>query len=1025
MSEKFVFDHVYRIENLTFGLTTSVIRKYDNSFSSFLNLFDDKSIRLIFIIKIRDEKTIIDVLINGHYFYTNLADIDEIESITLTNERTDNRDLHRDILYNSCTIIPNKLNIEYINDGKSEKTFTNKDYSNYMCPILKIDELSSKIVEVFDIKNKEWDKEKIKELDERYKEELEYIKDAVSDNEEGEEYMVGKLNSEGTSMLSYDSFSPLETTNRQKIVSYIFHCKPVDDITLLKQTKFLKINNSISGEVEKYEDTDDYLEITLSFEEIDVDLIPKSGKLEYAYSAFQNNIRKKAIYKLKSNPYSPLNNSYLKFKEENDAFYKDDKLIEEIIENHKYRPNEKQEKAIRKGAALNNSGLLVLGPPGTGKTTVIVDWIKYYVSKGKKVLITSMSNMAVDNALKGSIKKENEDIVGRPISCVRVGSIEKIKNEEMKKLTLDCYRDDFQDQIFYNSKENVKNITKSIEALKNGIKTVEYFDKEFNSFKVKLDNKKIELQKKLDSINKLNKSISDYLYEKECIEKYLSSENLFFKIFLFFKNIKKKLRIKKLTKLIINNKAKLESELNEYESNLEDLNKDMIRIPGIFDYNSVKSDLFLDEFKKYFKKTTDYIVDKAKMLVELNLGLKNLDILKFIFHSSKDLVQRFSSEIEKETSLKRVLDEYNDFLNGRNIEDFNKESLEHVDVVGATCIGIQSNKAFKQLEFDVVIVDEAGQILPYDILVPLSMAKENYIMVGDYQQIPPVESSYLDIIREKDVVVDDSEKKYLDTSYFEMLYKYFDKKSLSEKKLHVVNLDTQYRMPSSISDLLSEAFYNGEYHAFEDKKKEEPLFGFPSNFVLYDVKKYEEKSDTGYINQEEVNVIKEIINHIKSKDDDYRATHDGKSFFDDQDNLGIIAPYKSQVNYLTKELNKILDGKASRFVNTLDSFQGQERDMIIFSFVRSNDSSLNENINNKIGFLKETRRINVALSRCKKQLICVGNFEFLSKVKENKDKEIEKFNKFLNMAVEKGRQNNNNKYDVMFVDYVAGGLNVR
>ena len=96
----------------------------------------------------------------------------------------------------------------------------------------------------------------------------------------------------------------------------------------------------------------------------------------------------------------------------------------------------------------------------------------------------------------------------------------------------------------------------------------------------------------------------------------------------------------------------------------------------------------------------------------------------------------------------------------------------------------------------------------------------------------------------------------------------------------------------------------------------------------------------------------------------------------DLKNVGIISAYKDQVNRIRKEIKHTVGEEyVGEMVATLDSYQGQERDLIFYSFTKSSDKAPSMN---RIGFLNELRRLNVAMSRCKKMLVMIGDMEFLA-----------------------------------------------
>ena len=296
--------------------------------------------------------------------------------------------------------------------------------------------------------------------------------------------------------------------------------------------------------------------------------------------------------------------------------------------------------------------------------------------------------------------------------------------------------------------------------------------------------------------------------------------------------------------------------------------------------------------------------------------------------------------------------------------------LERVDVVGATCVGINTRPLFRDMKFDVVIVDEAGQIQAHNLIVPLSRA-ERTILVGDHNQLPPVAQ---DSIREE--IVDrgfENEMSLYDSSWFECLW---DRVADNRK----VMLNEQFRCPSVISEYISEAFYGGRYFASPTLKNRGPLFRFcPGSLVFIDTRRIPGHYESGRFedsrwivqdNRVETRLVVELLKHVAEEQPHLFAERE----------VGVIVPYRNHVDKIHHALRaeqrqgrlNQLDIPLRELVATIDSFQGQERELIILPFTRSNGSG-------NVGFLREWRRMNVAMTRAKRQLIAIGDTETLTK----------------------------------------------
>ncbi|MGI9148749.1 MAG: AAA domain-containing protein [Chloroflexota bacterium] len=284
--------------------------------------------------------------------------------------------------------------------------------------------------------------------------------------------------------------------------------------------------------------------------------------------------------------------------------------------------------------------------------------------------------------------------------------------------------------------------------------------------------------------------------------------------------------------------------------------------------------------------------------------------------------------------------------------------LETVEVVAATAVGVNSGRdaaRLAELEFDVAIVDEAAQAQLTDLIVPLSRAR-TVILVGDHQQLPPYVDDEL-VRRCKDKGIDTT---WLEKSVFECLWE-------CAPPTHRTRLDLQFRMPHVIADFLGREFYAGELASSAANQGAVPVCSvFLSPVVLVDTSNEPDRTETvlspGVLNRCEALLLAEIAARLPPE---YLAG----------EGLGVIAPYAAQVAAARQALADAL-GLPARDpwlvdnVATVDGFQGQERDVILVSLTRSNADG-------SVGFLTDLKRLNVTLSRARKQLVIIGDLSTL------------------------------------------------
>ena len=262
--------------------------------------------------------------------------------------------------------------------------------------------------------------------------------------------------------------------------------------------------------------------------------------------------------------------------------------------------------------------------------------------------------------------------------------------------------------------------------------------------------------------------------------------------------------------------------------------------------------------------------------------------------------------------------------------------LDRAQVLCCTCIGV-GHRLLEGRKFTRVLLDEATQATEPASLVPLVRGARQIVLVGDHRQLPPT------------VISRRAENGGLRRSLFERLVAMG-----IEPKL----LDTQYRMHPAISDFPNRTFYEGQLVdgiAAADRPNpagllwndwEVPIAFLPVNgdeILSADGVSKENPSEAGWAAR--------ILESLLEAGDL------------NQSDIGIITPYAGQVRAIRDALTERND---SVEVKTVDGYQGREKEVIIFSCVRSNSDG-------NIGFLADPRRLNVALTRAKRGLIVIGD----------------------------------------------------
>jgi ATP-dependent RNA/DNA helicase IGHMBP2 len=259
----------------------------------------------------------------------------------------------------------------------------------------------------------------------------------------------------------------------------------------------------------------------------------------------------------------------------------------------------------------------------------------------------------------------------------------------------------------------------------------------------------------------------------------------------------------------------------------------------------------------------------------------------------------------------------------KKVEEFAIEKcLDNAQVVAATLVGSSSFFLWKH-EFNTVVIDEAGQALEPSTWIPINKA-QRVILAGDPFQLPPTVKTLK------------AEDMGLRRSLIEVLI---------QKENLAVLLNVQYRMNTTIMGFSNQWFYQGELKA-ATQVSDRSLDDSPLEFIDTAGAGFEEEGEMSKWNDGEVDILRK---HLQEFDG-------GAS------SIGVISPYAEQVRRLQEAIN----GSSRLSIHTVDSFQGQERDVIYISLVRNNERG-------EIGFLKDYRRMNVAMTRARKKLVVIGD----------------------------------------------------
>ena len=291
--------------------------------------------------------------------------------------------------------------------------------------------------------------------------------------------------------------------------------------------------------------------------------------------------------------------------------------------------------------------------------------------------------------------------------------------------------------------------------------------------------------------------------------------------------------------------------------------------------------------------------------------------------------------------------------------------LAHYQVVAATCIGLAGVPGYREVDFDLCVLDEASKATATEALVPLARSRR-WILVGDQRQLPPYQE---DLLRDGDLL---SRFQLTESDVKETL---FDRLISHLPGECQKTLSVQHRMVKPIGSLISECFYSGRV---ESAGPVEPPWvsqslGAPVTWwsTANAAGRFEVERGLGWANPLEAEIVSRLLERLQQA---LPATCEQPK---QRMSVVVLSGYLAQ----RRELERRIDSLGPRLskldieVNTVDAYQGQEAGVAIFSVVRSNSKGA-------VGFLKEFSRLNVALSRGRYALALVGDHAFCRNLRE-------------------------------------------
>lgn len=656
--------------------------------------------------------------------------------------------------------------------------------------------------------------------------------------------------------------------------------------------------------------------------------------------------------------------------------------------------------------ALSNRFSVVTGAPGTGKTQVILNIIANALLKDKTVLVASKNNKAVDNV------KERFDLVDSSQYLLRFGKKEHIRNQTIPALTQILNRLNAlktQPDTLSTLLSQYRSLTDTIKAAKKNLSRIE----ELKVSIPKLLAEKADIESQIEKENRANLSSLEGINKRYSNVSHLdkvssdSIDRVLSKIKRFRNNLQRKysglsgvwhnlFSKKKHAETILGYvediPSSLKSEMREQgltyaiddfkdgNTIIEYSNRVISLLERAYDWQRAldneakrhssansrlnarkneltrKYDAFATELEELTKKKSDFIysIRGAKSTL-VNLG--------------PQLVAAKIMEIERAQDASRKISSYKSYLpdnipwKSNEIPDFIRRSRDFLSVcrlISVTSLSVKTGFPLTDNLFDILIIDEASQC---DIAsaLPLILRAKQVVVIGDPMQLRHITSVRVeeeDTIREHLGLTTKPYLKYAEQSLWDYAADFV---AHAKQNSSPITLENHYRCHHDIIGYSNDQFYS----RFLDKplniKTDESKMTLPQKGIVMINIRGKQESENININKIEAGRVVSLAKEICSLKADVT--------------IGIVTPFRDQADYIKSRIDDAI--KENVEVNTAHGFQGDEKDVIIYSLVVT-DNSPQRKIN-WIDYMVPNL-VNVAVTRARQTLYVVGNGEYIKSV---------------------------------------------
>ena len=684
-------------------------------------------------------------------------------------------------------------------------------------------------------------------------------------------------------------------------------------------------------------------------------------------------------------------------------------------------PTDKQSSALE--AALNTPDIaIIIGPPGTGKTQVIAALQRRLAEEFEdqningKVLVSSFQHDAVDNALSRS---EVFNLPGTRVGGKR-GDVEEDGNFSRWVDALS------------------EHLTEQVEKQYEQFPQLQQLDELYSTLVLLRISKFTpaqyvnQLQNVVDQLHKLDNHrlrISARLISE--IEEYLKGQQQSVPAATTHSN--KQPTLRHIRGLRVTELSFADDGCDRATDLLRELKRQLHRFTSETKELLEQASRTQQPDQEFLKQLADlqtrlldqYLPDYRPPGLKYTLDQEGRDLLNKLEQYLSDHLQQHKQGVA--WALQELVN---------NIKTKRTSALDTVEeysmVIGATCQQSAGNKMASlkavtgldssEIAFDTVIIDEAARANPLDLFIPMSMATRRVILVGDDRQLPHLLEPDIEGQLQEEQQLTEQQLEAFRSSLFERLRLKLQELQKPGDRSKVVMLDTQFRMHPILGDFVSQQFYESIGMEKVKAGRGENDFAFQESFIqaLGDVGTHYNDKVCQWINvpRSAGKAKKQGTSRIREAEAERVATEVQRLFESGGNSLsvGVITFYSAQRDLIMEKLTNTtvhgiplmvrrdgqfdpspefattVDGEEGLRVGSVDAFQGKEFDVVLLSCVRTwekpklqkyeadhSDTATSESqealLNRIFGFLRLPNRMNVAMSRQRQMLICVGDVE--------------------------------------------------